>query len=165
MSGFSNLGTLDANDPRNKLWREYVRVVLEARPTGVLFLRTSDRFSKSSEFALLERMHSRAAPSKKVEPLHWGVLNAADYGVLTQASAILIASRVGPVELPKPTHSKDGLEGRPWMGVRSAISGTSWEARDVGSSKTDDIRFRHHGAGNVQDGRPPRRPTPTGEVT
>src|SRR4051812_29688669 len=28
--GFSNLGSKDPDDPRNTLWREYMRVVLEA---------------------------------------------------------------------------------------------------------------------------------------
>ena len=30
--GFSNLGSRDPDDPRNKLWREYVRIVSHARP-------------------------------------------------------------------------------------------------------------------------------------
>src|SRR5687767_2953839 len=30
--GFSNLGSKDVNDPRNKLWKEYIRFVKHARP-------------------------------------------------------------------------------------------------------------------------------------
>ena len=30
--GFSNLGSKDINDPRNQLWREYLRVVSASKP-------------------------------------------------------------------------------------------------------------------------------------
>jgi len=50
--GFSNLGSKDPDDPRNALWKEYMRVVLEANPE-VFVLENVERFSKSSEFAML----------------------------------------------------------------------------------------------------------------
>ena len=120
--GFSNLGTRNAHDPRNKLWREYMRVVLEANPK-VFVLENVDRFSKSSEFALLiDALNGGAL--KKWKHFTWRVLNAADYGVPQRRQrTILMASRVGPVALPTPTHSKDGSDGAPWVGVRSAITG------------------------------------------
>lgn len=121
--GFSNLGSKDPDDPRNKLWKEYVRVVLEANPK-VFVLENVERFSKSSEFALL--MESLAGGKlKKWKHFEARVLNAADYGVPQRRQrTILIASRVGPISLPAPTHSKEGRGGfERWATVRSAISG------------------------------------------
>src|SRR5947208_646791 len=47
--GFSNLGSRDVKDPRNKLWREYVRVVLAANPQ-VFVIENVQRFRRSVEF-------------------------------------------------------------------------------------------------------------------
>jgi len=121
--GFSNLGSKDVHDPRNKLWKEYVRVVLAANPQ-VFVLENVERFSKSAEFALLTGA-LQGGELKRWKHFDWAVVNAADYGVpQRRPRMILIASRVGPVSLPKPTHSKTGAEGRaPWRTVRDAISG------------------------------------------
>ncbi|MCA1603802.1 MAG: DNA (cytosine-5-)-methyltransferase, partial [Acidobacteria bacterium] len=50
--GFSNLGSRDVNDPRNKLWKQYIRVVQYARPQ-VFVIENVDRFMRSAEFQLL----------------------------------------------------------------------------------------------------------------
>lgn len=55
-----------------------------------------------------------------------GILNAADYGVpQLRQRAIIIASRVGKITLPAPTHSTPefltGRKGRPWVTVEEAI--------------------------------------------
>jgi DNA (cytosine-5)-methyltransferase 1 len=121
--GFSNLGTKDPDDPRNSLWREYMRVVLEANPQ-VFVLENVERFSKSSEFALLlEALNG--GKLKKWKHFEARVLNAADYGVPQRRQrTIVVASRVGPVRLPAPTHSRDGTGSRlQWATVRSAIDG------------------------------------------
>jgi DNA (cytosine-5)-methyltransferase 1 len=121
--GFSNLGSKDPLDPRNKLWREYMRFVLAANPK-VFVLENVDRFSKSNEFALLmEALDS--GPLKKWKHVSWKVLNAADYGVPQRRNrTILIASRIGPVDLPSPTHAKTPTgKLKTWVGVRSAIEG------------------------------------------
>jgi DNA (cytosine-5)-methyltransferase 1 len=119
--GFSNLGTRDADDPRNVLWKEYMRVVLEANPQ-VFVLENVDRFSASSEFQLLmdELDHGRLRRWKHVD---WHVLNAADYGVpQRRRRTIVLASRVGPISLPPPTHARGGAQDlRRWASVRSAI--------------------------------------------
>jgi DNA (cytosine-5)-methyltransferase 1 len=119
--GFSNLGSRDPDDPRNSLWREYVRVVLQANPQ-VFVLENVDRFSKSDEFALLldELTDGRL---KKWRHQDWAVVNAADYGVPQRRQrTIVVASRVGPIALPKPTHAKNGADGlKRWATVRSAI--------------------------------------------
>lgn len=120
--GFSNLGTRDPDDPRNQLWREYMRVVEEANPK-VFVLENVDRFSKSPEFALLmdELDHGRL---KRWKHVSWSLLSAADYGVPQRRKrTILIASRIGKINLPEATHSRDRSDGlKRWRGVRSAIS-------------------------------------------
>ena len=119
--GFSNLGTRDPDDPRNKLWREYMRVVEEANPQ-VFVLENVDRFAKSSEFELL-MTELTSGRLRAWADVAYAVLNAADYGVPQRRNrTILIASRVGPIDLPPPTHSSDGTEGlERWATVRSAI--------------------------------------------
>lgn len=121
--GFSNLGSRDPDDPRNKLWKEYMRVVLEANPQ-VFVLENVERFRRSSEFALLAEALT-SGPLRRWAHFEAVVVNAADYGVpQRRPRTILIASRVGPVAFPRPSHSRDGADGTlPWATVRSAIEG------------------------------------------
>lgn len=121
--GFSNLGSRDPDDPRNSLWREYMRVVLEADPQ-VFVLENVDRFSKSSEFAILMDALDHGV-LRRWKHHEWRVLNAADYGVPQRRNrTILVASRVGPVSLPLPSHSRDAVDGRTaWNSVGTAIRG------------------------------------------
>ncbi len=120
--GFSNLGSKDVNDPRNKLWKQYLRFVQVARPE-VFVLENVERFRKSSEFGLLlaEADHGMI----KDYELRHGVLLAADYGVAQRRPrTIVIGSRIGKIELPTPTHAKVPIEGlSPWETVRSRIAG------------------------------------------
>lgn len=119
--GFSNLGARDPLDPRNKLWLEYMRVVLQARPK-VFVLENVDRFASSPEFALLKSELDDGC-LKMFEDYDVDVLNAADYGVPQRRNrTILIASSIGKVELPDATHSRKGGNGRKkWLGVQRAI--------------------------------------------
>src|SRR5690625_2168737 len=120
--GFSNLGSKDINDPRNQLWREYVRVVTAANPK-VFVIENVDRFMKSNEFQLLldEVEHGALAGYE----LSYGHLNAADFGASQRRiRTIIIASRVGRIDLPNPTHARDARDGLlPWMGTRERIAG------------------------------------------
>lgn len=129
--GFSNLGTKNPNDPRNRLWKEYIRVVRAARPK-VFVVENVDRYSKSTEFELLRNELEQGSLSEW-EHHDWSVLNAADYGVPQRRNrTILVASRVGPVGLPKPTHSREergGLER--WSTVRDAIGHVDFQTGGV----------------------------------
>ncbi len=126
--GFSNLGSKDVDDPRNKLWKQYLRFVQVARPQ-VFVLENVERFRRSSEFALLlaEADHGMIADYE----LTHEVLLAADYGVAQRRPrTIVIGSRVGRIDLPAPTHAKAPAEFlspwgavRPWETVRSRIAG------------------------------------------
>ncbi|MCZ9633222.1 DNA cytosine methyltransferase [Rhodococcus sp. BH5] len=119
--GFSNLGSKDLNDPRNQLWREYLRVVKKANPK-VFVIENVDRFMKSTEFQLL--LAEADGGSLKNYQLSFGHLNAADFGVAQRRKrTIVIGSRIGKIELPHATHARNpeiaGL--KKWVGTRSRI--------------------------------------------
>ena len=65
-------------DPRNRLWRQYLRFVQAARPE-VFVIENVDRFRSSSEFALLKQEEQGGLLADYT--LTDGVLHAADYGV------------------------------------------------------------------------------------
>jgi len=121
--GFSNLGSKDPDDPRNSLWKEYMRVVLDADPQ-VFVLENVDRFAKTSEFAML----MSELDGGRLRRWRWHeakVMNAADYGVPQRRQrTIVLASRVGPIHHPAPTHGKTGTgRTKPWATVASVIQG------------------------------------------
>lgn len=118
--GFSNLGSRNVEDPRNKLWKEYLRFVRRAKPK-VFVIENVDRFQKSAEFALLL---AEAQPGGLLEgyTLTDALLPAVDYGVPQRRKrAIVIGSRVGEIAVPPATHGPTGT--RRWRTVRDAIEG------------------------------------------
>ncbi len=127
--GFSNLGNRSITDPRNKLWQEYLRLVVRAKPK-IFVIENVDRFLTSSEFEALQG--SVADGALRGYSLSYGVLNAADFGVAQRRNrTIVIGSRVGPVHLPEPTHSRGGVGGlTPWRTVRDALHGVPAATRD-----------------------------------
>lgn len=122
--GFSSLGLQRLDDPRNQLWREYMRFIMQAKPKAFV-IENVDRFKTSPEFKMLEAEVERGLLSDYT--LRYGVLNAADYGVpQRRRRTIVIGSRIGPIDLPAPTHAKTPSEGsglKPWRTVREAIAG------------------------------------------
>jgi len=122
--GFSNLGSKNIDDPRNQLWREYVRVVRAARPK-VFVIENVDRFMKSSEFALLLEEVKDGGLLGEYE-LSYGQLNAANYGVgQRRIRTIVIGSRIGRIDLPEPTHAQDpsllDVAIKPWVALEDRI--------------------------------------------
>ncbi|MFD2417300.1 DNA cytosine methyltransferase [Amycolatopsis pigmentata] len=122
--GFSNLGSRNVNDPRNKLWKEYIRFVRHARPK-VFVIENVDRFFSSSEFALLQ---AEVRPGGLLEEykLAAGFLLAADFGVPQRRKrTIVIGSRIGPIPLPDPTHIRPGAMGDEpyWHTTRDVLDG------------------------------------------
>jgi DNA (cytosine-5)-methyltransferase 1 len=119
--GFSNLGSKDVNDPRNQLWKEYIRFVQVAEPQ-IFVLENVGRFRNTSEFQLLldEADHGLLKGYK----LTHDVLLAADYGVAQRRPrTIVIGSRVGEIRHPEPTHAKVPAGTlRHWETVRSRIA-------------------------------------------
>ncbi len=130
------------SDPRGVLFREFVRVVKEARPRffvmenvrGVLSAAVKHRslakrgpghpsLSKKEElgsaFALITRELKKLNYS-----IVFDVLNAADFGVpQARERLIFIGSRDGEqLVFPKPSHAKNPTDGQdPWVTLRQAF--------------------------------------------
>jgi DNA (cytosine-5)-methyltransferase 1 len=109
--GFSPLGRMndwDFNDPRNKLWKHYVRILDVLQPK-VFVIENVPELLKSPEFERLRRHVQRSYD------LDFGVLNAANYGVpQARKRAIVVGSRIGKSSLPVATTTR--------MSVRDAIA-------------------------------------------
>ena len=95
--GFSPLGRMndwDFNDPRNKLWKHYVRILDVLQPK-VFVLENVPELLKSPEF---ERLRKHV---QKSYDLDFGILNASHYAVpQARKRAIVIGSRVSKAQLP-----------------------------------------------------------------
>ncbi len=131
--GFSNLGTRDATDPRNKLWREYARVVMAAQPK-VFVIENVDRFAASPEFGLLQNKVRYG--SLRGYKLTHAVLNAADYGVpQRRRRTIVIGSRVGAPSIPEPTHAQSG-DLPYWNSVQFALADVPFETETTSMPST-----------------------------
>ncbi|MFC8921999.1 DNA cytosine methyltransferase [Cellulosimicrobium sp. NPDC057127] len=130
--GFSGLNRDKVGAERNKLWQEFIRIVVAVQPK-VFVIENVDRFVRSPEFSdLLRRMGNgdlknyepRDAPGTKEcdtsqQRASRYLLNAADYGALqARRRAIFIGVRVDVplrpdrMQYPEPTHSKELLEHR-----------------------------------------------------
>ncbi|MFI9326180.1 DNA cytosine methyltransferase [Kitasatospora sp. NPDC052868] len=128
--GFSGLGKEDPDDPRNLLWKEYVRVVGQVRPR-IFIIENVDRFMRSPQFEDLQNaLHDDRLADYEIVP---AVLNAADYGVpQARRRTIVIGTRkdvIGrhpsrrPLSHPEPTHVRAAdLTGRPvWRTVQEEV--------------------------------------------
>lgn len=123
--GFSALGKRLEDDPRNQLWREYLRIVTLLKPK-VWVMENVPELLKSQEFEEIK---------KETEKLGYhiqeAVLNAADYGVPQRRQrAIVIATRVkNGLTHPSPTHinpeDKNLLnqDKENWISVKTAFEG------------------------------------------
>ncbi|MEV8393961.1 MULTISPECIES: DNA cytosine methyltransferase [unclassified Streptomyces] len=122
--GFSALNRDDlekkppkADDPRNQLWREYVRVVTTIKPK-IFVLENVDRFLKSQEFSDLKKATEDGGDLSDYT-LCAKVLNAADYGVpQARRRTIVIATRKDlgdSLEHPRPTHSRYAAPPQPTL--------------------------------------------------
>lgn len=129
--GFSNLGTRDPADPRNRLWEEFVRVVAAVKPL-VFVLENVPRFLKSDQFGMLRQ--EAAGGALDGYELATAIINAADYGVpQRRRRAFVIGSKVGRPAFPRPTHG-EGTNWQ-WVGLREALAGVPLEP---GPSKLPD---------------------------
>ncbi len=102
--GFSTAGKGDPNDARNFLWREYFRVVAEAKP----------RFIVLENVPGMLRPGTRAYFDELIDAftqlgfeLSFGILNAADFGVpQNRRRLVVIGGRGFKIPLPTPTVTK-----------------------------------------------------------
>ncbi|MFJ9915221.1 DNA cytosine methyltransferase [Actinacidiphila glaucinigra] len=141
--GFSGLGKEDPDDPRNELWRQYMRIVTALKPK-LFVIENVDRFFRSQQF---EDLKAAVREGELVDyEIRPAMLNAADYGVpQARRRAIVIATleKLGdPLEHPGPSHDKrastgvdegadaalfpvDGGNRRPWVPVSTVFEETA----------------------------------------
>ena len=133
--GFSALNRNRADDPRNRLWRDYMNVVGKLNPK-LFVIENVDRFLRSPEYQELSAATGRGGELEeyRLEEAH---LVAADFGVpQARKRTIVLATHRDlpplhpsgqPLQHPAPTHTKPGqgaLWGQePWVNVTS-IFGT-----------------------------------------
>ncbi len=110
--GFSNLGAKRLDDPRNQLWREYVRVLVKIKP-AVFIIENVDRFLRSEEFRLL-REETEPGGRLADYQLEDGVVNAADFGAAqVRRRAIVIGTRKDlgrAIEIPNGKFARDSWQ-------------------------------------------------------
>lgn len=119
--GFSNLGRRDPSDLRNKLWGEFVRVLVAA-DCDVFAMENVDRFAKSVECGLLRQETSAGGRLADYE-LEVLTLNAADFGVAQRrVRTIILGTRIGPLQAPRHTHDRLATQGADaWRTLRDVI--------------------------------------------
>lgn len=153
--GFSALNRNRADDPRNRLWREYITVVGKLNPK-LFVIENVDRFLRSPEYGELK---AATEPGGELEDyrLEQSHLVAADFGVpqARKRTIVLATHRDLParhpegraLQHPRPTHSKvggDPLWGdeAPWTDIRS-VFGTPERPRTPLEPDTTELPERH----------------------
>jgi len=145
--GFSLLGGRDAHDPRNRLWREYVRVLDETN-ADVFVMENVPQLLNSAQFRLLRAEVIRSGFRVVAE-----VLNAADYGVpQMRRRAIVLGSRLGEPFFPERTHGPLSATPQPYRTVRQAWTeppalpedptGENWHVRRPSVRAESIMRYR-----------------------
>jgi DNA (cytosine-5)-methyltransferase 1 len=122
--GFSSLTSkYRREDGRNELVREMGRLVHELRPRAVM-MENVPGLAQRGKHLLTEFLETLKADGYNVTT---GVLQVADYGVpQSRRRFVLLASMVGKVALPNPTHSQDAdSEAKRWRTVAQTIKGLS----------------------------------------
>lgn len=101
--GFSTHGKRIADDPRNFLYVEFMRLVEELDPTTVLIENVKGLLSTGNGAYKREIFESFGKLGYSVEAR---VLHAVDYGVPQRRHRVFfVASRLGSIKLPEPTHA------------------------------------------------------------
>ncbi len=115
---FSNMRTRSLKNPKNHLFKEFIRAVKEIYPKWILFENVSGivNFEKGKVIEILN-----AELSKSGYLYTWDIINAADYGVpQIRRRFFLIGNRIGTkFSFPKPTY---GEKRKPYITVHDAIS-------------------------------------------
>lgn len=100
--GFSSAGKGDPNDPRNMLWKEYMRVVERVKPRAIVLENVSALTHKKNGDHLTGIMNEL---ERHGYHFVYGVLNAADFGVpQARRRLVVIGLRDGIPTMPEPTH-------------------------------------------------------------
>lgn len=142
--GFSGLGKEDPDDPRNKMWREYVRVVQKIEPK-IFVIENVDRFFSSPEYAALMEAAEKDGPLRDYELVSTYLL-ASDYGVpqarkrtivlATHRDVIADHPMMMPLNHPSPTH-REAVES---AGRSKAQQSALWDVEAAEHDEPDVLR-------------------------
>lgn len=128
-SSYANTATVDK--AKWRLLREFARLVDESRP-DLVTMENVPRLQKAQPFKDFLRALKRGGYQ-----VTYAVVNAADYGTPQQRKRlVLVASRLGPVAVPEPTHKGVGN----WITVRQAV-GHLKKLKDGQSCKSDPLHI------------------------
>jgi DNA (cytosine-5)-methyltransferase 1 len=128
-STYANTATVDKSKWR--LLQEFARLVDEALP-DLVTMENVPRLQGTEPFKTFLRSLKRGGYH-----VAYSVVNAADYGTPQQRKRlVLVASRLGPVELPNPSH----LGRTQWVTVRQAVAHLP-EIKDGERSSEDPLHF------------------------
>lgn len=128
-SSYANTATVDK--AKWRLLREFARLVDESQP-DLVTMENVPRLQKAQPFKDFLRALKRGGYQ-----VAYAVVNAADYGAPQQRKRlVLVASRVGPVSVPEPTHK--GSEN--WVTVRQAV-GHLKKLKDGQACKSDPLHI------------------------
>ena len=149
--GFSTIGkriSSDPNkryqkDPRNTLFKEYIRILTYLKPKFFLMENVEGLLTRDKGTIFEEIKKTFAATGYE---FNYVVLNAADYGVPQMRNRIFFyGNRVGvKMTPPIPTHSENGET--PWTTVGSAIS----DLADKDQSQANNHVPLKHGEINIR---------------
>lgn len=118
--GFTSLTSkYKRDDPRNDLIREMERLVEDIRPKAVMMENVPGLAEKGKP--LFDAFRGKLKDLGY--EVSYGVLQVADYGVPQfRRRLVLLAGHGFKIDLPAPTHSRDGSDGLPrWRTVRETI--------------------------------------------
>jgi len=120
--GFSYAGLRDRNDPRNRLWREFFRIVKAKQPEWITIENVRGMLSMGEDKALVLAFREIGYSVRPV------LVNAADYGVPQKRYRVFyIGNRLGlPNPVPTQTHTEATgstmmFDLQPWVTVRQAL--------------------------------------------
>lgn len=114
-------GVLGTTDARGVLFREYVRLLEELKPTGFLFENVYGIVGAQGGKAWDEIKSSFLDAGYK---LFYRIIDAADYGVPQHRERLIIVGlRDGAFLFPRPTHGPDSIDEQPFYNAETAIEG------------------------------------------
>jgi DNA (cytosine-5)-methyltransferase 1 len=93
--GFSTAGKRNIRDPRNKLWRDFIKVVKMSKPKIVVFENVPGLAYGSSAFILQTII---AMLNTLGYNTHWEILNSADFGVAQHRRRLILIGARPPIE-------------------------------------------------------------------
>ncbi len=120
--GFSSLTSKHRrDDPRNVLVREVGRIVTEVQPLTLMMENVPGLAAKGKP--LFDELIKLLDDNGYIPT--WDVLQVADYGVpQNRRRLVLLAGRGFKIDLPAPTHSRDGKGGLPtWNTIDNVLKG------------------------------------------